>query len=120
MRNLYEVFLKYFKREEALKQTQEVDSIIEDKELYSNSQQFADFMENTVWLDMKNTLQVKIKVLRDDLETMSVHNDIIHLQGEIYSMRTMLMLPELIKQDLEDREARLKQKLEDMSDADQR
>lgn len=73
---------------------------IKDIPLLSGVSDFVRFKESSVWLDIENVLKMKLKVHRDELETMREHNDIIHTQGQIYEIRTLLMLPKIIHEDL--------------------
>lgn len=89
------------KKEEA---HQNVDARDSDVEVVSDSRAFKDFVEGQVWKDLEAFIKVRLYGYRDALEITKDHNDIIHIQGEIYSYRTMLDLPYTIIQMLERRE----------------
>ncbi|KKN51481.1 hypothetical protein LCGC14_0622220 [marine sediment metagenome] len=63
-----------------------------------------DFKKHPVWRAMVNALKERISTARDKLEIMGEdidRNEISHVQGEIYSLRTALELPDTLSQDAE-------------------
>jgi hypothetical protein len=94
-------FQKFFKEAEDEAKRQEVDYFDLSEDFRSSPSQMSDFMASVMWMDIQDVIKTKIRSLRDDLEITSEHNDLIHLQGEIYSMKLMLDTPAKILQEIE-------------------
>lgn len=100
----YEITYLGDKLAELSKEQLEFDEFELPSQFASSKQMMKDFIDSVMWKDMQSMIKAKLRGLRDDLETTGEHNDIIHIQGEIYSMRTMLALPELVLKYIENEE----------------
>jgi hypothetical protein len=69
--------------------------------LRSTAGQFAEFMESTIWADVRAELEVWLEGVRDGLEdtSLSIEN-LYRNQGRAEAVRYMLSLPETIRDTL--------------------
>lgn len=68
---------------------------------FSSIQQVKDFEQGAVWKDIVAFTTIQMIGLRDQLSTAREHNDIIHIQGELYRCSLFLDLPKMLIQAME-------------------
>lgn len=83
---------------------QDVEGIDPDPIVQCSAREMLDLLDSRAWKDIEASLKVKILGYRDALEITPLHNDIIHVQGEIYALRTALAIPHIILETLERKE----------------
>lgn len=76
------------------------------EELRSTIQSIQDLKASSGWLDIKSTLEGKLKNLRDSLEVLIEIDAIARTQGRIEEIRIMLDLPDIIKETIIDNTTR--------------
>ena len=68
----------------------------EDVPLSGTSSDYRGFIEGPIWFDMKNNLQERIELARNDLEKAATLDEVRLRQGEITTLRLMLDLPNVL------------------------
>jgi hypothetical protein len=69
--------------------------------LKSSANQFVEFLDSTVWADIKSELNIWLEGVRDGLENPeSDEKDLYRNQGRAEAIRYVLSLPETIKEQL--------------------
>ena len=58
--------------------------------------EWKELIETKHWQMLKEEINERIETLREALTTEKLHNNMIHIQGEIYSLREVLDLPDSI------------------------
>ena len=76
------------------------------EELRSTIQSIQDLKASPGWLDIQDTLEGKLKNLRDSLEVLIEIDSIARTQGRIEEIRIMLDLPDIIKETIIDNTTR--------------
>lgn len=67
--------------------------------------QIEEFEKSGIWFDMRKVIVYQMLGIRDQLAIAREHNDVIHLQGELYRCGVMLDLLTLLKQALSQEES---------------
>jgi hypothetical protein len=87
-----------------------------DVELRSFSGQFSEFLESTIWADMRAELGIWLEGVRDGLEDPeATERDLFRNQGRAEAIRYVLSLPETIRDTLVDIEQQKRKEQEDES-----
>jgi hypothetical protein len=68
-----------------------------DIALSSSLEDLHRFFEGTAWQDIRKVLILQMLALRDRIDTTARHEDIIHIQGEIFRCKWMLDMPTVLE-----------------------
>ena len=73
----------------------------EEPRLRSTAAQFSEFLESTIWADLRDELEVWLEGVRDGLEDTGMPvEDLYRNQGRAEAVRYVLSLPETIRDTL--------------------
>ena len=70
----------------------------DDDALRASVNEYENFMDTTVWSDMKMTIEDRIDILQRNLEVAENLDEVRGYQYAIAEMRAMLQLPEYLKE----------------------
>jgi len=91
-----------------------------DVDFSSTAGQFEEFLNSTIWTDMKSELHVWLEGVRDGLEdTESDEKDLYRNQGRADAVRYLLSLPETIRDHLVDEQKQREQNKEEEETIDE-
>lgn len=82
----------------------EASEVTRREEWKSTSGQIRTFMDSSVWKDIKEFLEGSIGMCQLQLEATEVEVEMLRLQGALKELRTMLSLPAIILEELEELE----------------
>lgn len=82
--------------------------------LKATVENFEDFLQSAVWMDMQEELQTAVAICHANLEVASSMETVIANQMAIETIRRVLVMPEMIRDRLE--EERMKEKQDEYKD----
>ena len=93
MSGIVEYITRWMNNAKDEEKAQEVEYFNLNEQMKSSARDIEAFLFSPIWHDIEHTIKGKILTYRNALEVTSNHNEIIHMQGEIYSLRTVLLIP---------------------------
>jgi len=82
-------------------------------EFKSNAFHFREFLESTVWQDMKTEMDNALELVRLGMENTEDTNDFLRFQGDARSLRRLMIMPEVILEEIEENEIEKEQSRSD-------